>query len=228
MTTQSPYTFPGINPDAVVANPNLAQNADTTALILTAGRHGEQLVSEIHGKRYVKSSRGNLYWGTSGTAGASLIAPGQTTGSFILFNPVGSGVLVEVEQFRVVGASTETVVVAGLALEGSVQTPTGTLTGATVSSLPLGGLIGAGNLGVVTASAAAKARVYKAATIAAATFIGGLGMTFQATTSPVPLGLIDFDGTLVLAPGMMINVVSTITQGATIAVCDWIWSEWLP
>jgi hypothetical protein len=228
MTVQSPYIVPGLNADAVVQNVNLNQISDTSPTILAALRHGEQAVSEIHGKRYAKASRGNMFWGTSGTAGATLIAPGQTTGSFILYNPVASGVLIEVEQFRISGASTETSVVAGLLLEGSVQVPSGTLTGATVSSLPLGGLIGPGNIGVVTASSAAKGRVYKAATIAAATFIGGLGVTIQATTSPVPLGTVDFDGSLVLAPGMMINVVSAITQSPQIAVCDWVWSEWLP
>ena len=224
MTVQSPYIVPGLNPDAVTQNCNLNQNSDTAPVILAAGRHGEQMVSELHGKRYHKASRGNLFWGTSGTAGASLIAPGQTTGSFILLNPATSTKYIEVEQLRVSGASTETVVVSGLLLEGSVQTPTGTLTGATVSALPLG----IGNLGATTATATPQGKVYKGATITAMTFIGGLGVTLQATTSPVPLGTVDFDGTLVLAPGMCINVCSAITQGATIMVCDWIWSEFLP
>lgn len=228
MTTQSPYVMPGLNPEAVTQNLNLNQNTDTTAVNLAALRHGEQAVSEIHGKRYAKGSRGNLFWGTSGTAGSKFIAPGQTTGSFMLYNPVASGVLVEVEQFRIAGASTETDVVAGLALEGSVQVPSGTLTGCTVSSMPLGGLTGPGNVGVVTASSAAKARVYGVATIVAMTYLGNLGMTIQATTSPVANGIVDFDGTLILAPGFCINVVSTITQSSDIIVADWIWSEWLP
>ncbi len=222
MTVQSPYTVPGVNADAVVTNPVAQQNSDGTSLVLGAGRHGEQLVSEIHGKRYVKSARANLFWGTSGTAGSKFIAPGQTTGSFMLYNPAASNVLVEVEQFRVAGASTETDVIAGLALEGSVQVPSGTLTGCTVSTMPLG----AGNVGALTASSSAKARVYGVATIVAMTYLGNLGITIQATTSPVANGIVDFDGTLVLYPGMCINVVSTITQSSDIIVADWLWSEW--
>lgn len=222
MAVQSPYLLPGMNPSAVVQNPVQNQIQDTSLAPLAVGRHNDMLMSQVHGRRYVKSARSNLFWGTSGTAGASLLAPGGTTAGFVLYNPAGSGVLVEVEQFRVVGASTETVVVAGLALEGSVQVPSGTLTGATVSQMPLG----AGNVGAVTASSAAQARVYKAATIAAMTYIGGLGLTFTATTSPMPVGLVDFDGTLVLNPGMAINVVSTISQVAAITACDWLWSEW--
>ena len=218
MTQQSPFMIPGLAPDTVVQNVNLNQTSDGTPTMLAAGRHEDQYVSRVHGARYAKASRGNLFWGSSGVAGASLIAPGQTTGSFILFNPVGSGILMEVEKFRVSGASTETDVIAGLALEAGVQTPTGTLTGATIVSALLGGSLTAGN---------AKGKVFKAATIAAMTFIGGLGLTIQATAEPMPNGEIDFDGTLVLSPGTAINFVSTITQGANILVCDVLWSEWL-
>lgn len=222
MTIQSPYALPGVNSFGVVQNVNANQVNDVTPLAFAFGRHNDALMSTVHGDRYQKASRGNMFWGTSGTSGASLIAPGQTTGSFILFNPANSGVLVEVEKFSIVGASTETAVIAGLALEGSVQTPTGTLTGATVSQMPLG----SGNVGSTTAASAAKARVYEKATITAMTFLGGLGLTITATTSPMPVGIVDFDGSLVLYPGMCINVVSTITQSTDIAVCDWFWSEW--
>src|ERR1700722_1867735 len=126
MTTNSPYLIPGLNPTALVKNPVLNQDQDTAQVNLGTGRHSDLMVSKIHGKRYIKSARSNLFWGTSGVAGSKFIAPGQTTGSFMLFNPVNSGILVEVEQFRIAGASTETDVIAGLALEGSVQTPTGT------------------------------------------------------------------------------------------------------
>jgi hypothetical protein len=212
-----PLGTPVLDLVTVTQDPTATQNKDTSLVTATSGRHGETLVSEIHGARYVKASRGNLFWGTSGVAGASLLAPGGTTAGFVLYNPVGSGVIVEVEQFKIVGASTETDVIAGLALEGSVQTPSGTLTGATIANMPLGG-----------PTKSPMAKVYKACTIAAMTFLGGIGLTVTATTSPMPVGLIDFDGTLLLWPGYSINFCSTITQSSDIAVCDVIWSEWLP
>jgi hypothetical protein len=223
MTTQSPYTPSGMNADAIVINPALTQNTDSTPLVLGAGRQGEQLVSEIHGKRYVSSSRGNLYWGTSGVAGSAPLAPGGTTGGFILYNPATSGVLVEVHQFRVSTGSTATEVISGLQLEGSVQAPSGTLTGCTVSQMPLGTSVGA-----LTATSPAKAKVYGVATITAMTYLGNLAMSITATTAGPSVGLIDFDGTLVLSPGMCINVCSSITNTGKIILMDWLWSEWLP
>ena len=216
----SPYMPPGQLPTAIVGNPNVKQTSDLTLAISAVGRHGDQFVSEIHGSRYAKASRYNLYWGTSGTAGVKLIAPGQTTSSFMLFNPVGSGVIVELEQLRVCGASTETVVISGLALEGSTQTPTGTLTQGVVTAMPLGyNGIAAGNN---------KALVFKSvSTIAAMTFLGGLGLTIGATSSPMARAIVDFDGSLLLQPGFCLNLVSTISQVNDIVVADWIWSEWL-
>ena len=208
-TTQNPSTT--ANPDGTQASPNF-------------GRHQDLLTSRIHGVNYVAAARGNLYWGTSGTAGAKILAPGGTTAGFVLYNPAGSGKLISVEQFRMAGGSTETSVIAGLALEGSVQAPSGTLTGASISGFPLGavGLGVAGNTGI------GAGRVYLAATIVAMTFLGSLGQTITATTSPPSTVFVNFDGALVLQPGMAVNVVSTITEGGTdFQVCDWVWSEWL-
>ena len=76
-----PLGTPVLDLVTVTQDPTATQNKDTSLVTATSGRHGETLVSEIHGARYVKASRGNLFWGTSGVAGASLLAPGGTTGS---------------------------------------------------------------------------------------------------------------------------------------------------
>lgn len=222
MAVQSPYLLPGMNPVAVVQNPNNNQVPDTSVAPMAVGRQGDLVVSEFHGRLYNKGIRGNVFWGTSGVAGAAPLAPGGTTAGFVLLNPATSQKYLEVEQLRIAGGSTETVVVAGFALEGSVQTPTGTLTGATTSSLPLGtgGLIGA-----TQATSTANGKVYLAATIVAMTFLGNLGLTIQATTSPPTPAIVDFNGSLILAPGMCINLVTTITNTGKVIVCDWIWSE---
>lgn len=204
-------------------NPALVENTDGTQTPPAFGRHNDLMVTEVHGRNYIPATRGNFYWGTSGVAGAKLLAPGGTTAGFVLYNPATSNKLIEVVQFRVAGASTETDVIAGLALEGSVQAPSGTLTGSTISSFPLG----LGGLGVGGSVGIGSARVYSAATIVAATFLGSLGLTLTATTSPMPVGFVDFNGSLVLYPGMMINACSTITQSTDLLVCDWLWSEWL-
>ena len=82
-----PLGTPVLDLVTVTQDPTATQNKDTSLVTATSGRHGETLVSEIHGARYVKASRGNLFWGTSGVAGASLLAPGGTTAGFVLYNP---------------------------------------------------------------------------------------------------------------------------------------------
>lgn len=212
--------YPSGTPVAMLAgqvrNPVSEQNGDGNVSPMLLGRHGEQLISHLHGRRYSKAARSNLFWGSSGVAGASLLAPGGTTGSFVLFNPPTSGVLLEVEKLLLSGASTETCVISGIAMEGTVQTPTGTLTGTTTTGMPLG-----------NSRATALGKVYKACTISAMTFIGGVGRTIIATSSPGNPMEVDFDGTLVLAPGFALNFVSAITQSANIVLADILWSEWL-
>lgn len=210
-----PLGTPVLNLTGTVTNPTNTAYSDGLSTSFTMDRHGSALVTQLHGMRYTKSARGNLFLGTSGVAGAKLLAPGGTTAGFILYNPASSGVLLEVEQFKISGASTEALVVAGLGIEGSSQIPSGTLTGATITGLPLGGARGA-----------SQAKVYLAATVVAMVFIGGIGLSVGVVTGPAVNGIVDFDGTLVLAPGFALNFVSTITQGSDIAVCDVVWSEW--
>ena len=131
----------------------------------------------------------------------------------MLYNPGTSGKLIEVEQLKLAGASTETDVIAGIGVEYGVQVPSGTLTGTAVTGMPLGN------------SGTPLGKVYAACTLAAMTFLGGLGASIGATTGPSSVPIIDFDGTLVLYPGTAINFVSTITQSSDIIVCDVVWSE---
>jgi len=134
----------------------------------------------------------------------------------MLYNPVGSGIIVELEQIRVTGATVETDVIAGLALEGNVQTPTGTTPATTVTPFPLG----------VSPAPSPTAKAFVAATITAMPFICGLGLTIQATTQPPNGAVFETDGQIVLAPGFTLNLISTITQGTNKLVVDFVWSEW--
>lgn len=222
MTVANPYLVPGINADAVVQNPALNQLGDTSPTVLAAGRHGEQLVSEIHGKRYVSASRGNLFWGSTGNTGVSIIAPGGTTGGAVLYNSDASK-FIEVHFIRVTTASVATAVIAGLGIEASKQVPSGTLTGTVHTQMPLGATVG-----VAASATVSVGKMYGACTITAMTYIGGLGMSVIATTSAGSIAQVDLDGSLILGPGMSMNLVSSITQATNKLIVDYVWSEWLP
>src|SRR5216684_8120773 len=210
-------TNPGYQFDTfLVANPALTQNLDNNPSPITGGRHGDLLVSRAHGTKYVSRARGNGFVYSSGAAGVSIIAAAQTTGSWVLYNPVGSGVLIDLERIHISGATVETDVISGLALEGSLQTPSGTLTKATPATFQLGAGRGS-NQGIVYSAGP---------TLTAMTFLCGLGLTITATTSPMPVGIVDLDGTIVLAPGYAVNLVSAITQGTNKLIVDFFTSEW--
>ncbi len=202
----------------VTGNPSASANPDNQVANVMGGRHGDMLISRIHGEGFIGRARGIGFVGSSGAAGiAALAAPAGTggAGSFVLFNPPGSGVLLELERIHLTApTSTQTQIVAGFGLEGSLQTPSGTLTQATVSTFPLG------------AGGTAKAKVYAAATISAMTWICGLGITTIATTSVGQIGQVDFGGKMVLAPGFSVNVCSTLVQTAEHIIVDYFWSEW--
>lgn len=223
MATQSPYTPPGVNQQldtGLVLSPASQQNPDGSVVPSITGRHGDFLVSEVHGKRYQSAARGNLYWGTSGNTGVSILAPAQTTGGFVLYNSSTNKIL-EVHKIKFTTASVATVVVAGMGLEGSLQVPSGTLTGTVTTPMPLA------TVGVAASASGSAGKVYGACTLVAMTYIGGLAVSDTATTSTPGVAEVDLDGTLLVGPGYSINVVSSITQSTAKMIVDMVWSEWL-
>lgn len=202
---------------ANVLDPTRNQQPDGGQTTPLAGRHSEFLMSRIHTESYISRSRGNGFVASFGGAGGvALDTTGQTTGLAVLFNPSGSGVYVDLERIQFTTASTATQVIAGYALEGSLQTPSGTLTSATVNSFPLGG-----------AKGSPQAKAYTTPTITAMSFICGLGLSATATTSTSSPAVCDFGGKMILAPGFAVNVISTIDQATAIVAIDMFWSEWL-
>ncbi len=219
MTVQSPYIVPGLNPDAVTQNINTNQNSDTAPVILAAGRQGDQLVSKVHGEQYASASRGNYFVAAplapAGT-GLVILAPGGTTSGLVIGNPVGSGVYLELKRLRVVPAGTaSTVVISALGLEYGAN-PVSTTYQTAVTSMP----VGSGNT--------PKAKIWNAVTIVANTYLMTLPLFFSATTNATNTiyPSILFDGTVVVPPGISINLVSKTTQGAITFLVDWEWAEW--
>jgi hypothetical protein len=56
------------------------------------GHLGETVVTELHGKYYEQTSRGNTYLGRSASAGIAILLPATGGGHPTLWNPLGSGV----------------------------------------------------------------------------------------------------------------------------------------
>ena len=75
-----------------VGAPSTTSASDGSNLPALQGKQGDLVVSELHGKYYTQSYRGNSYWGSTAAAGVTLtIVTATTNVGLILWNPQGSG-----------------------------------------------------------------------------------------------------------------------------------------
>src|SRR5437588_8650600 len=105
---------------------------------LRLGRDSELIVTELHGKYYEQSLRGNLFHATIDTAGVALAVAGTTAG-IALANPAGSGKLLSL--VRIALALISGTYVVGAIMHGVNSNPVAApVTGTAITPIP--GLIG--------------------------------------------------------------------------------------
>lgn len=193
-----------------------------TVNTLVQGKSSELVMSELHGKYYYSTIGGNTFFGSSLAAGVAIPFVATTQAAkFVLWNPAGSGINVELIDFAM-GIDSATVIVNGICLmfQSSLSTGAGVPTALTAAAAgTTSGLIGLGGT--------PKAGLYSAATLTN-TAIGPLYMMFAAqataTTGFNPL-LCNFDGKIVLRPDSLVSVSTTVTGGQTAAPCSFTWAE---
>lgn len=183
-----------------------------TSPYVIQGRQGDLGVSEVHGKYYNANMSGRMYIASALIAGVTIPVNTSTSPTFTLFNPVNSGVNLEVMHVSIGWPAAATTVVATILGSISKQTPTSTTSLALVSLNP------------ANQQAVPNAAVYTAATITAITAHIPL---FQITsTADAEVNMFyDFDGRLVLPPGWLITLTSTPVQTG-VALPSITWAEW--
>lgn len=204
-----------------VVNPTTNRQIDGTQIPQQSGVHGSQLASEIHGKYFEVTKRGQGFIGGTLIAGVALpINAATLVSKFTLWNPAGSGVDVELTEFSM-GITSATEVVGGVCL--GIQTQVSTSGGApgTLTSLPVLGAYANGGTNN-------KAKLYSAATLtnAAVLPVYPLGINFSAATGPTSgLSIYTFDGKVILPPDTIATFVMNVTL-ETVETCGLTWSEW--
>jgi hypothetical protein len=218
MAVQSPYLLPGMNPAAVVQNPVANQIQDTGLAPLSVGRQGDSLTSGVHDAFYTGTARGNVFVANANDAtGRTILAPGGTTSGFMFYNPVGSGINMEILEILVLPL-TATDVVGVIGVEYGAP-PTTVGNAATVRNT----LINGNGL-------TALGKASYGSTIAAMTFLQWLPVFIQTTAGVLQgsSGLYIPRGTFVLAPGGAMNIVSSTTQSTNLWAQSVKWAEWRP
>lgn len=194
-----------------VGAPSNISAPDGVNLPQLQGKAGELIDSALHGKWYTAAYRGRAF--STGVLIAGVTIPVNTTTSptFTLYNPLGSGVNLELISLDVGWPAAAASVVGTLLGSTGVQAPTSVTAGLIYSTL-----IGAG--------AVPQAKFYTAATIAAITQHMPL-ITMSTVTDTMNPSHVDFDGAIILAPGSLFTLTSTPVQTA-VALPALRWAEW--
>lgn len=189
-----PVFYGQVNP------PSNISNADGSNAPALQGKSGEMLDSNLHGKWYTSAYRGRVFQTGVLIAGVTIPVNTTTAPTFTLYNPLGSGVNLELISLDVGFPAANASTVGTLLGTTGVQTPTAVTAGNIYSTL-----IGAG--------AVPQAKFYTAATIVAITQHMPLinFSTVTGTGNPIH---VDFDGRIILAPGSLFTLTSTPVQGA--------------
>lgn len=195
-----------------VQNIGTVNQGDGLFPVPSLGKQSEQLAALVHGDLYHAALRSKLFHGSTAPAGVTIPISSATAATFLLYNPAGSTVNLEVLEL-IVAMANATMVVSPLLLGVISAVPTG-LTEITATVM-------AGKIG----SALAAGKLYSAATIVAATaFMAVSG--FSATAAGMQHHPVNLRGGLIIPPGFGVHLCGTAAQ-AQAAACRISWAEWL-
>jgi hypothetical protein len=220
-------------------NVGVQNNPDGAQYIVgRAGRQGETMVSELHGRFYEQTLRGNIYSGgmtavTSINAATFTTATTGATATPIvgLWNPTSSGVNCVVLQASLGVSITAATNTGAGGFVWMVSTGNSAIT---TGNAPINrrALIATGSLSKVFGGAALTGMTGTLAAIAGSALNGGSGANFsfvgtavgQATMAPTA-SVENFDGSLIIPPGGVLALMCTTTPVAHSAVSGMLWEE---
>jgi hypothetical protein len=179
------------------------------------GPSGDSWVSELHGKWYSAARLGRVFLSASLIAGVTIPVNTATAATFLIANPVGSQVNLELISLGIGWPAADAPVVGTILGTVSAQTPTSvTAIANPILQMPLNGGGGWARVG----------QVYTAATVVASTAHIPL-INLGLVTVPGGQVYTDFDGKIILGPGEIMQLTSTPVQTAAAMPCL-IWAEY--
>ena len=175
MNTQ---TGPQVTPDGSLAG------------VARAGRLGDLITSELHGRYYEQAFRKNMFFAASQAVATTSVGLATTYTGLVLSNPIGSSVNLVLNKVSIGQSVIETVVDAfGLAVGFNTSTNVVHTTPASAFST----LIGSGQNPF--------GKVDVAATLPTAPVYYNFMQSTSSATTDVAGGVVDLEGSLILAPG---------------------------
>lgn len=200
-----------------VQAPPTASATDGNNYPFIQGKQLDLIVSELHGKYYSQTVRGNCFHGATAAAGVTLPATNATALVFALWNPLGSGKNAVLIRLQVGYAATPVVahsIVHCFKSGVGAQVATGGPITAATTATPNNGMLGLGTTSSMlfipgTATLAAAGTILKSAGFSQ------VATTAASTTVPGWSFTEDLDGTIVIPPGAI--WYPTATAAASVA-----------
>ena len=212
----------------LIGNPVTTSAPDASIIQAYAGRQNETLASEIHGKYYTAGSRGATFITCTLIAGITIPVAAVTLNSkFSLWNPSGSGKIVELISCQMgLSAATTVVTTVGLMIQKNLTGTAGPPTSPTTQmAMPLG----VGGQSAVNACSQLTCTNVAIPGVSAATAvqIPFYPMFYFGAVTNVGANVFDhqFDGRIVLAPDSLVAVCDSVGTALT-AVIAMTWAEW--
>lgn len=198
---------------------------DNSDVYQRAGNEGQALQSRLHGTHYEACKRGRVFLVSTVVAGLAIPISTTTAPTVLLWNPAGNTknmVLIRAIFAYVSGTS----VASAFGLQNILQAGSVAATGAPITvfaaSTPTNGLVGSGISSSMKVSAAGTNTI-TAQTTWFHTMFGESALI--ATTAMNPYTAIhDFDGTVIVPPGVAVYPVGSAASGALISQ-TFIWEE---
>ena len=177
------------------------------------GRQGDIIVSELHGRYYEQTYRGNMFSVASQAVATTTVGLATTYTGLCLANPISSTVNLLLNKCTLMQSVIQATQVEGYAIAfGSNKTTNVTLsTPATTQS----NIIGSGYV--------SKAVAATSATLPTAPLYGGFLQNTAAASTNGPGAIIDFEGSIILPPGAYACFV-TPTQASVAGL--WFSFQW--
>lgn len=193
----------------------IQNNPDSSNLVTARfGKQGDQLMSELHGRYYEQTYRGNMFSVASQAGATTTVGLATVYTGLVISNPIGSGVNLVLNKCSL----SQTVIQAvvnnfGLAFGFNSSTNVTHTTPAT----PQSNVIGSGTL--------AKAKADVSATLPTAPLYGIYAADAATATTDAPGGVIDLEGSVILLPGAYALWVSSAASSAAAMWFSFQWEE---
>lgn len=205
-----------LNQGAVSAIPQVALTPGSNP-VAPMGKRGEQLAADVVGKYANLVESGLVFIGSTLVAGTIVpVNAASLVSTFTLFNPAASNHNLHLISYDVGIDGTTTAVIGGLFLAyQKAGAALATLTEITSTNALIGGGV------------SSVAHLYSAATYTGTpTILMSLGISFGTTgANPGPIvAHRDFDGTVIIPPGVSVTVVGNAAQTQAMAQ-TFIWAE---